>query len=93
MQLFKDNFISYNWSGNDKRSDKEDCFFIDFQACSRKPLPFRQECAATARYIADTTKEPLIVLMSGGIDSEIVVRSFLEAEASFKVVFFFFFAK
>ena len=90
MELFKDNYISYNWSGKTQRSGGEDCFYIDFQPCSRKPLPFREECLATARYIADTVKEPLVILMSGGIDSEIVVRSFLEAGVSFKVIFFSF---
>lgn len=46
---------------------------------------WRTECVRTARLIRDNAEGDLWVLLSGGIDSEVVVQSFLFAGIPFKV--------
>ena len=47
---------------------------------------FRQECVKTAQYIRSQTDGPIVVALSGGIDSEVVCRGFLEAGIDFSVL-------
>jgi hypothetical protein len=47
---------------------------------------FRQQCVETARYVRSQTDRPIVVALSGGIDSEVVCRSFLEAGIDFSVL-------
>lgn len=58
------------------RKNLEDTFFARFPKCSRSPLSFLDECKIAAQEIAMTAKGPITVLLSGGMDSEIVCESF-----------------
>ncbi len=50
------------------------------------PQSFREECLATARLIRESTRLPIDVLFSGGVDSEITLRSFIEAGIPVRVL-------
>ncbi len=50
------------------------------------PLSFREECLATARLIRESTRLPIDILFSGGVDSEVALRSFIEAGIPVRVL-------
>lgn len=52
---------------------------VSYGKCSREPKNFHDECLETARTINKNTSEDITVLFSGGVDSEVAVRSFVEA--------------
>lgn len=54
-------------------------WIVSYGRCSRAPKNFHDECLETARTIRHNTDEEITVLFSGGVDSEVVVRSFVEA--------------
>ncbi len=62
-----------------KRATAEDRWTVQYGRAQRFPMSFRQECLETARLIQRQTREPITVLFSGGIDSEVALRSFYEA--------------
>ncbi len=55
-----------------------------YGSCQRCVEDWRAECIKTARLIRDATNLDLWVLFSGGIDSEVVLQSFLFANIAFK---------
>lgn len=63
-------------------------FEMIFRPLRRKPLKFLDECVETAKMMAASTTRPIMVAFSGGIDSEVVCRSFLLAGADFTAVSF-----
>ena len=74
------NHMHYSWSGRDERTSSEDQFELRYSACLREPKSFREECIEAVRLIAqDAGGEPIVVMMSGGVDSEVVCRAFREA--------------
>jgi len=81
--------FGYNGDLNSDRNRKSisDEWFIEYpDELSRKPLPFLEECIATAKRIRDTTSLPLYVLLSGGHDSMGVAESFRLAKIPFTAV-------
>ena len=50
------------------------------------PTSFKDECLRAARLIGEAADKPILVLLSGGIDSEVAARCFLEAGVPFEVV-------
>ena len=64
----------YNW-----RERPADRWRVAYGRCSRPVMDWRSECIATARAIRSTTNLDLWVLFSGGIDSEVVIQSFMFA--------------
>ena len=61
-------------------------FQINFSPIRRPLLPWKDEVNNTARLIAASTTKPLYVFMSGGIDSEVVARAFLENNIPFTAI-------
>jgi hypothetical protein len=61
-------------------------FSIKFKTISRLPKSWDEEVVETARYIKSKTPKPIIIALSGGIDSEVVCRAFLKAGIDFTVV-------
>lgn len=61
-------------------------FSVTFNPCTRTPQAWNDEVNNTARAIAASTDKPLYVLMSGGIDSEMVARAFLDNGIPFKAL-------
>jgi hypothetical protein len=68
------------------RKTDSDRWFCRYGRASRMPFSFRQECKATARLIRESTKLPIDILFSGGVDSEVALRSFLEAGIPVRVL-------
>jgi hypothetical protein len=67
------------------RDSPDDKWFVRYGTCERRPLSFHDECLAAARTIRDSTALPIDVFFSGGIDSEVAMRSFLEAGIPIRV--------
>lgn len=68
-----------------------DEFFCRYSRCRRVPNSFKEECIQTARDIREQSQNlnriPFIFL-SGGLDSEVVVKAFIDAAVKFKVISF-----
>ena len=77
---YKNHFkFGYNSDWYNLRQSEEDIWHIKYGRCERDPLDFRSECVNAAKLIRESTNLPIYVCFSGGVDSEIVVRSFMEA--------------
>lgn len=62
---------------------------VVFRRCKRQPKPWREELIETAKHIRRVSAGlPLYVCMSGGIDSEVIARSFFAADIPFEAVTF-----
>jgi hypothetical protein len=61
------------------RRAPKDRWSVAYGRCERPVMDWRAECIETARVIRGATDRKLWVMFSGGIDSEVVVQSFLFA--------------
>ena len=94
-QLSFENHFEFGYSNADQfggvevpfsvRTSAEDMWFVRYGRAQRFPFDFRKECIETARRIRESTKLPIDVLFSGGVDSEVALRSFLEAGIDIRV--------
>lgn len=82
IQLSYRNHFQYGYNGIPFifRKAPHDQWFVKYGACQRSPGTFKEECLETARIIRGQTNKDLYILFSGGIDSEVVLRSFVEAD-------------
>ncbi len=71
-------------SSFDDRLNSQDRFQVYFSKCTQKPMDWKNECIRATQLINDLSSGRSTVMMSGGIDSEVVALSFLEAKAPFK---------
>ena len=80
------------WAFNNKKfSQREtinDIFTAGVGICEQEPKSFKEECLITAHTIRATTQKDILVLLSGGIDGEVIVRSFVEAGIPIKIVIY-----
>lgn len=60
---------------------------INFFKINRPTMPWRDELIHAAKHIRKSTDKPLYLCLSGGIDSEVMVRAFLEANIHFEALF------
>lgn len=82
-------FLSYSWGSEQfGRQSEKDQYSLSFQPARRRPEDFKSECYRVARRIYESTDQQIVVLMSGGADSEIVARSFFDQKIPFKVQIF-----
>lgn len=58
---------------------------LNIKSCNQSPQTWGQECLLTAQHIRKNSQGPLMVAFSGGIDSEVVCRAFLETDIEFNV--------
>lgn len=65
---------------------KFDPFSVNYGPITAPILDFTSECIAAAHNVVRETDRQIVVMMSGGIDSELVATSFLLAKIPFKVV-------
>jgi len=68
-----------------------DRFFCQYSRCEREPGTFKEECARTAAAAFDQAHElgrEVYIFLSGGLDSEVVVKAFLDASVAFKTISF-----
>ena len=83
MSYTKNNHFRYYWTHKGTKEiwgmpkSPDDVFSIQFGLIERTPASFRQECINSAVNIAQKATKPIGVFFSGGIDSEIICRSFL----------------
>ena len=63
----------------------------EFERSSAWPVSFRDQCKQTAILIANQARSlnrTPVVLLSGGLDSEVVTKAFIDAEVDFRAVTF-----
>ncbi len=60
--------LEYDWHGG--------AFRIRFRPVARAPLTWKEELLASAHTIANEANKPIMLALSGGIDSEIMANSF-----------------
>lgn len=58
-------------------------FEVYFNKVSKPVLSYKEEVIRTVKYIKDSTDRPLYISLSGGVDSEVIVRACLEANINF----------
>lgn len=66
-------------------------FWCKYSRCTREPLSFKAECIETAKLIyehAELQKRNVVLFLSGGLDSEVMVKAFIAAEVPFKTITF-----
>jgi hypothetical protein len=75
------NHFKFGYDGRwfEERQSPQDTWCVDYGRSSRPARDWRSECIETARLIRDDTSLDLWVLFSGGIDSEVVLQSFIFA--------------
>lgn len=71
---------------NIPNSTIDERFKVKFKPISRQLFSWKEELIITAKTIQQTNKKPIYVLLSGGVDSEIVCRLFLELGINFKAI-------
>lgn len=87
FEYTKDNFIQFGYNSRPFQFRKEttDQFFVRYGRAQRPPMDFKSELMHTAKLIQNLAQnKPIVVLFSGGLDSELVLRSFLEADVPVK---------
>jgi hypothetical protein len=90
MKTLDENFsYGYDYGIYNLRSSSQSQFNCYYTRASRMPQSFREECVTVCKKISDyaisQNKIPY-VLLSGGLDSEIVVRSFVESGRDFRII-------
>ncbi len=71
--------FGYNDQTFNTRSDESSILWCNFSPVQREHESFKEECLKAAKLIRDKTDQDIFVLFSGGMDSELVLRSFIEA--------------
>lgn len=74
----------YNFEDKTKE-EYADKFWVKVGRAKYFPKSFKSECNKTAELIISNTSKPILICFSGGIDSEIIVRAFLNINASFEI--------
>lgn len=64
----------------------EERFKVKFKPIRWPVKPWKEELLVGVRNIVESTNKPIYVLMSGGIDSEIVARILMDLNINFKVL-------
>lgn len=59
------------------RTRSQQKWWVSYGRCLQEPLSFYEECKKSAQTIASLTRQKLWILFSGGVDSEVVLRSFV----------------
>jgi GNAT superfamily N-acetyltransferase len=80
-QYTKDNHFvfGYNGVGFSTRSSISDEWFVRYGKIAYQPGTLREEALKAAQHIRDVNSGPIDILFSGGSDSEIVLRAFVDA--------------
>jgi len=92
-QTIDDHFVfGYNQVPFSRKINVDlDQFFCRYSRCRRVPNSFKEECIQTARDVQNQSQNlnrtPFIFL-SGGLDSEVVVKAFIDAGVKFKAISF-----
>lgn len=82
FELSKNNHFRYGFNGEafNFRTQPTDQWWVSYGPCQREPLSFREECLLAAKDIEKAARgQPIWVLFSGGVDSEVALQSFYHA--------------
>ena len=86
-QFTHKNYLKFGWGdGLYNFNNKDQQFWVGFDRAEYIPTSFKDECLRAARLIEEVADKPILLLLSGGIDSEVTARCFLEAGVPFEVV-------
>jgi hypothetical protein len=79
LELSHNNHFRFGYNGAwfNERASEQDEWKVAYGRCRRPVLDWRNECLETARLIRANTTQDIVVLFSGGIDSEVVLQSFM----------------
>lgn len=69
----------YTTSGN------QDTWEVHLKPCTQKSTTYHAECIRAAQLIAEESSKQIVLMFSGGIDSEFMLNIFKEAQVDFKV--------
>jgi hypothetical protein len=89
-----DNNLIYGYNGglfNHTEKKNENRLECQYARATRTPLSFKEECYNVAQILAsdsDKLGRTPTVMLSGGFDSEVVAKSFIDTEIPFKAVTF-----
>lgn len=84
-----DTHFTYGYGQDAFRGDKTGPLWCLYSRCSREPSAFPDECRNVAAQLAQAAKEldrKIFVMLSGGLDSEVVVKAFLAAGVEFEAI-------
>lgn len=80
------NHFKFGWGDHQYNfNDSLGKFWVEFGRAKYMPSSFKDECLRAAGLIRESVSQPLLVCFSGGIDSEIIVRSLQEKNIHFEV--------
>lgn len=86
MNITHNNHLQFGWgNGTFNFDNKFGEFWVKYGSVEYQPASFREECVSAAKLIGESSDKPILVCFSGGLDSEIMVRSFQEAGVPFEV--------
>ena len=87
FEYSKDNHYRWGWGEDDTQwfnePDYTQPFKMSFGRCSRTPLSFREECVLATKHLCGQVDKHVYVGLSGGLDSQVVCLSLLEAKIPF----------
>lgn len=87
MYITHENHFKFGWgSGLYNFEDQTEEYWAKFGRAAYIPTSFRAECIRAAKLIGKHSESPIMICFSGGLSSEIVAKSFLEAAVPFEVV-------
>jgi len=69
----------YTTSGNG------DTWTVHLKPCTQKPTTYYAECIRAAKLISENASSEIVLMFSGGIDSEYMLNIFKDAEVDFRV--------
>jgi hypothetical protein len=81
--LSHNNHFKFGYDGDwfSFRKNLDQKWQVQYGPCTKEPLDFYGECLRTAEVIRqDAGDQPITVLFSGGADSEVALRSFVDAK-------------
>lgn len=79
--------IAFDYSYvNVPNTEIDERFKIEFNPVTRPLMTWKEELFSAMRTLVDSTNKPIYVLMSGGIDSELVARLLLKVGVKFKAL-------
>jgi hypothetical protein len=82
-----DNHFKFGWGSEQYNFDnKVGKYWVEFGRAKYLPKSFKEECIRAARLLGENATQPLMVCFSGGVDSEVIVRSLQDAHVPFEVV-------
>ena len=79
----------YRWGWNGEWFNKpqaEGYFNVSIGACNRQHMSFREECIHAATLLGKSFTKPILVGLSGGMDSQVVCLSLMKAGIPFQPV-------